>query len=192
MNFTDRINKTKPYFRTFNVAAEDGAAYAIMQFPHTWTMPDIQALKANYKTEIVCRDAAVYFVISMEENVDQLFDCIDYVITFNKNVEERKGMLQEKMKELSEIFATEPIERLARLQFTFGDEDVVPTKKTSKKGEKAPKKANKAPKVEKVAEQPKEIEVERDLKIEETGLNNISVNPNDNDLMALAKGLVGE
>lgn len=128
MELNDRIEKVKPFFVSFNVVAEEAAAYAVVKFPSEWTIPDQSAMKANFKVEIAPMQNGICFVTEIKNGAECIFDALDYVIDFNKKVQERKGLLLEKIKELQNLFATETLDRLKTLQFTFA-----PQKKSGKK-----------------------------------------------------------
>ena len=178
MDLTSRINNIQPYFVSFNVMAEESAAYAVVRFPSHWTLPDTNALKTNFKIEIAAmQNNQLCFVTEIKNGSECLFDALDYVIDFNKKVEERKGLLDEKIKELGNLFATETLDRLKTLKFTFE-----PQKKGAKKSSQK--------KTEQVAEsQAEQVEAEPS-KTEEK--QNPDENSQDSSLMSLAKGLTGE
>lgn len=179
MDLKSRIDKIKPYFISFNVIAEESAAYAIVRFPKGWTIPDKKALKANFKVEIAPTDAGILFATEISNSPECIFDGLDYVIDFNKKVEERKGLLDEKIKELGDLFATETLDRLKTLKFVFE-----PQKKSSKK---TAKKAE--PVVVETTIDPVVAPVEA---AEEVNINEEVEGTDDNSLLGFAKTIAGE
>lgn len=119
MNLNDRIERTKPYFVLFNVSAEEDAIYAVARFPENWTVPDRNELKKTFKVELAPMNNGMCFATETKNGAECVFDALDYVIKFNKCVEERKELLIEKANELKHLFATEELEKLKLLTFTF-------------------------------------------------------------------------
>jgi len=192
MTVKDRIEKLKPYFVSFNVIADEDAAYILLRFPleSRWTIPDQTALKENYKVEIAARNEGYYFMTEMCNGTDCIFDAAEYVITFNKNVEERKSLLNDKIKELTNIFATETLDNLKKLSFVIPNKEEK-TVKNNKKAEKAVVK--RVIKQELPKSQP--TGATETYHVEQIDTKIVATNKkqnNDNDLMSLAKGLTGE
>lgn len=190
---TERIKRIGKYFLGFNIV--QGCAFSLVKFPSKWTVP--QSLDDfGVNTAQDDKTGGIYFFTEMENDPDAVFDAIEYVIEFNRAVEEKKTLLSEKANELTEIFATEPIERLRTLSFVF--DDGKPTKK-GKKSQKAKKKADiPESKEEKEEEMPKDSEenVEQNESVpeiedkkEETMIEN---NANSDSLMELAMQMTGD
>lgn len=186
MTVKERIESLKPYFYSFNVIASEDAAYVLLKFPSKWTIPDQTAIKENYQTEIAVRQEGVYFMTEINNGTDCLFDAAEYVITFNKNVEERKSLLNEKIKELTTIFATETLDNLKKLTFTIPNTEKSSKKRGSKSIEKVTKPEEKIEGVKPVENLPKTEKVEESVKKEPIEEDN-----NDNDVMSLAKSMLG-
>lgn len=180
MDLKSRIDKIKPYFISFNVVAEESAAYAIVRFPKGWAIPDKTALKANFKVEIAPTNNGILFATEISNGPECIFDGLDYVIDFNKKVEERKGLLDEKIKELGDLFATETLDRLKTLKFVFE-----PQKKSSKKAAKKAEPVTVETKVDPVVE-PTETTEEVDINEE------VAEESDDNSLLGFAKTIAGE
>lgn len=132
MNLNDRIEASKPYFLQFQILAEEDAIYVIAKFPQSWTIPDTDALKKSYNVEIAPVNGAVCFATEIKNGTDCVFDALDYVIKFNKCVEERKELLINKVNELKTLFASEELEKLKTLVFTFEEPKKPKTRKTQK------------------------------------------------------------
>lgn len=186
MNLNERINKIRQFFITFNVDSTDGASYVLVRFPNKWDIPDRKSLKDSFKVEIGVKPEGVFFITEIENDPSCIFDAIDYVIDFNRNVEERMEIFSLKMKELKEIFATEELEKLKSLEFTFK-----PQKKTvgKKKG-----KTSTETTIETSQEVKEEITVEAatndvEVKAEQ---KNVPQEAEESSLMEMAKQLTGE
>jgi len=119
MNLNERIANVKPYFLLFNVSAEEDAIYAVAKFPENWTIPDRGALKSTYKVEIAPMNNGICFATETKNGPECVFDALDYVIKFNKCVEERVELLRAKVAELKDLFAKEDLEKLKTLTFIF-------------------------------------------------------------------------
>ena len=169
MKLNDRIERIKHYFVFFNVSAEDDATYVVVKIPQTWKIPDSNALKETYKVQVAPMSNGMCFATEIENGADCVFDAVDYVIKFNKSLEERKVLLNEKLTELQKLFVSEDIEKLKTLSFTFDE---------PKKGKKASKKE--APVVD-----------QTENEAEPVNENNASTE-GDSSLMAFAKNIVSE
>lgn len=176
MDLSARIEKIKPFFISFNVLANDDAAYAVVKLPKGWVMPDLATLKENFKVEVAPLESGKCFITEIKNGSECIFDAIDYVVTFNRQLEATKALFDEKKNELRKIFSVEPLERLKNLRFVIDQ-----PKKTSKKAQK-PKSVDeiKGEQDEKADEQ--EEKVEEQPKVEEP------TEP-DNSLMSLAKSI---
>lgn len=173
----DRINKIKDYFVSFNVVSEENASYILVKFPNKWTIPDKNSLKDAFKTEYaVSADGSVFFATELENGTDCLFDCVDYVIDFNKNVEERKALFSEKVAELSRIFAEEDLEQLKTLEFVFAKQKKEVKKKKIEKPQKT---------------KPAETPLDTDQK-ESEPKEDIAEEGNDGGILAFAKSITEE
>lgn len=176
MTINERIERIKPYFIGLNIA--ENIAYIVVKFPNTWRIPQSEFLRDEYKVSVgkVERGGNVY-ATEMVNGMDIVFDAIEYSISFNVEAEERATILKEKMKELSEIFAKEDVNKLRTLTFTFGKKT-----RNNKKTE------------EKEASQTTEtVPVEENI-VEETAapveVKTVKEN-DDNDLMSFAKDMIG-
>lgn len=114
----ERIEKIKPYFRAFNIS--DGATCIAVHFPK-WQMPDNEILKRDFKTQLTYKDGNYFFLSEMENGPEVVFDAIDFVVMTNRELEKKQELLEKKAKELTDLFITEPLEKLETLQFVFGN-----------------------------------------------------------------------
>ena len=194
MDISERIKNLKPYFVSFNVMAEDDASYVLMRFPDNWVLPDAKMLRDVYLTEIAQREAGIFFLTEIANGTEKLFDCVEFVVKYNKNIEERKYLLSAKIKELTKLFASAELEQLKSLKFVMDEvpQDQTEPKKTKGKGKKAESKTSEQ-KVEdilaEVAEKSGSVETQEDNKIEEKVQD---ADTDESGLMSLVKGLTGE
>lgn len=170
MNLNDRINNTKPYFILFNVSAEEDAIYAVAKFPESWTIPDRTALKSTYKVEIAPMNNGICFATETKNGPECVFDALDYVIKFNKRVEERIELLRAKVSELKELFAKEDLDKLKTLTFVFEE----PKKRRNTK---------------KAATQEAETTQEQTVEPEQTTVQEVEDTPEGGSLMDFAKNI---
>ena len=186
MDLKYRIDKLRPYFISFQVVAEESASYAVVRFPQGWKIPDINALKANFKIELAPTNTGGYlFAAEISNGTEGIFDAIDYVVDFNKKVEERSGLLEAKIKELAGLFASETLEKLKTLKFTFEPQKKQAKKASLKKNEPVQSETDtEQPDVEK----PEVVETATETVAEEKKVNEEPVEE-DNSLLGLAKTL---
>lgn len=196
MEINERIENLKPYFQSFNVIAEDDASYVLMRFPGNWLMPDEKMLKEVYLVEIASRPEGIYFFTEIKNGMDKLFGCAEFVVQYNKNIEERKYLLKERMNELTKIFASEKLERLKTLRFEMDDIEEVEESEEEEEVAEEVKKPKEEKKGKKTPKKTKEEEVEEILSksITENAKESEPETTDDGDsgLMAFAKGLTGE
>ena len=164
MDLQGRINKIGKCFVSFNIVAEESAAYAIVVFPKHWTLPDTAKIKEMFKTEIAPMTNGYCFVTEIVNGADCVFDAIDYVITFNTELEARQTLLQQKIKEMQEIFVTEPIEKLKTLKFVF-EEPKKPRKPSPKK-----KSTTETPETQEPVNEEPVVEEKKEETVEENSL----------------------
>lgn len=182
MNIKERIEKLKGVFVSFNIT--EGFTYALTKIPSKWILPDtIEQFQVS--TTYDKSTGGYYFVTKVDDGVENVFDAIDYVVKLNQSIEEKKQLLQEKANELSELFASEPIERLRTLEFVFK-----PQKKQVKKGKKN-KKTEEIPPSDPVVEETAENIQENTVENEEIVQHEV-VEENNYSLMDVAQELIGE
>jgi hypothetical protein len=93
-------------------------------FKNDWTIPEDK----NIKTIKGKDDLNYYMVCSEVEGIglDDLLDYVDKVIKLNLEREEKHDLLRKKIGELTELFKKNPLAKLIKLKFTFGETDYVP------------------------------------------------------------------
>lgn len=166
-DINSRIEKLGKYFVSFNVVAEEAAAYVITKFPAGWSLPDKTRIKEIFGIEVAPIEGGICFVTEIKNGSDKLFDAADYVVDYNQQLEIRKSLFQEKIKELKDVFASETVDRLKTLKFAF-----------------EPQKKKRAPTPKKK---------EEDI-VETENTNNVAEasTVEDNSLMTFAKDITGE
>jgi len=145
MEVKERVERIKAYFVTLSVTEE--AICVVTHFPNEWHMADTKLLRDRFKCEIADKDGCVFFMTELENGFDTAFDCVDFIINMNREIIEKQTLLKAKAKELSELFAKEPLDRLKTLYFAFDDSSL-----KKRGGKKAAKKETVVPVPEPVAE----------------------------------------
>ena len=187
MDISQRIEKIKQYFVSFNVIAEDDASYVLIRVPNNWTIPEAKTLRDAYSVEIVPKEEGIYFLTEMKNGTDGLFDCVESVIKYNKNIEERKYLLTQKIQELSSLFATKELSALKTLRFVMDDDEQTDGVQ-EKKSKGRQKKSAQPQKVEKIEEsEPQSAREDAGAEPEK-----VESDSEDSGLMALAKNLTGD
>ena len=129
-----RIEKISSFFKGFNIT--DGIAYIYVVFPNTWQLPNSAVLSDNFKASIASDDSGVYFFTQYTNGIDLIFDAVDFVIEFNRDLEAKTALFKEKVEELKSLFTTETTEALSTLVIEIKE----PKKKSGKKTRNVKKK----------------------------------------------------
>lgn len=131
-----RIEKITTFFKGFNIT--DGIAYVVVSFPKTWQIPSGEVLSTEFKVSVAEDEGGTYFFTQYTNGIELVFDAVDFVIEFNRDLELKTNLFKEKMDELKRIFMSESLETLKTLKIEFKQA----TKKTSRK-KNVSKKVNK-------------------------------------------------
>lgn len=184
MTTEERIEKLKPYFVSLQIDAQEGAVLLLIKFPVNsgWKLPKIEYTKEKYKTEYAQDQNGIYFATDISNGIDILFDCVEYIIEYNKTIQEKNELFNNKVEELKNIFSKEPLSRLYKLEFMFSDKGEGEEKEKNRRNKKC-ETDNIKNKKKDVKEVTEEVFVEKKNKASEDG---------DSTLMSLAKDLVGE
>lgn len=135
MDISKSIERIKGYFKFLNVT--DDASYILVKFPDTWEVPstledgDVQTKKDKN---------GYYFVIDGTDRIDVLFESIESVIDYNKDMEQKAELLVKKIRELKELFETEDLDKLNKMEFSFEKDTFPLLPKKGKSEEKNSKK----------------------------------------------------
>ena len=124
-NVKDRIERISDYFVSMKVEELEGGNQVIfisVKFPQKWFILDGLEEKYGIVVERSKEEKGVYyFGGSLEDGFDVVFDAIDENINVMELAEERTKLLDEKIKELKEVFddANNTVEMLRNLEFSF-------------------------------------------------------------------------
>lgn len=166
----DRLLKFTDYNVEFKVA--EGHYFISLIFKKEWIL-----LKSEYQeVKMIQKDGMTYFIAPLSFNLDTLYDVIDGIIEYNKEIEMKCDLIRSKIQELQELFATESYERLQCLQFVIKNKKGRPTTKRPNRNNPTPtvvkskKKNNINPTVEAV-----EIKTPHKKEKTESNLQNVPV-----------------
>ena len=129
MNIQERIKNISEYFIGMQMSTEDNIVYVRTRFPNNWVISEL--LEDNFHVRGIQdkKNNTQFFFTNIENGFDVVFDAIDFTIQMNKSALERLELFKEKVEELKELFDSEEIEKLRRIEFTFKKQE----KKSRKK-----------------------------------------------------------
>jgi len=110
-------NKLKE-LNEYNVAFEirQGYYHISIVFQDGWDV----ILPDNKNIYLEKRNGIHHYIASTETiSINEMFDCIDNTIQYNKDLERKLILFKEKTKELQDIFSKEDYEKLKTIEFTF-------------------------------------------------------------------------
>ena len=117
MDIKNRIERLGGYFKSVNLAAENGIIYVLVDFPKGWGFSDLTEYNFNVKVVKNEFPGQYYFFAEMEIGFDKIFDAIEFNIKFNEEAQAKVTLLREKIEELKNIFENENINVLKTLEF---------------------------------------------------------------------------
>lgn len=129
MNIQERIKNISEYFVGMQMSTEDNVVYVRTRFPDNWVISELLEDNFNVRGIQDKKNKTQFFFTNIENGFDVVFDAIDFTIQMNKSALERLELFKEKVEELKELFDSEEIEKLRRLEFTFKKQE----KKSRKK-----------------------------------------------------------
>ena len=129
MNIQERIKNISEYFVGMQMSTEDNVVYVRTRFPDKWVISELLEDNFNVRGIQDKKNNTQFFFTNIEIGFDVVFDAIDFTIQMNKSALERLELFKEKVEELKELFDSEEIEKLRRLEFTFKKQE----KKSRKK-----------------------------------------------------------
>ena len=182
MTLQERIDGAKPYLKLFNISLEDDAISAVLELPEGWVFPDDKVVADTYGVIRRVNGSQQYLFTEVSNGYERLFDCIEYVISSNIEVERIKELFSQKVLELKELFTQKTYDELQGLEFVLK-----PVKKPAV-GKKVVK-----PKVEKpaVVEEPKPTPAPPPAP-KQPKKQNPPVSKQEDDLLAFAEGLTNK
>lgn len=129
MEIEERIKKIISYFKMFNITANSDngemVAFALIEFPGKWVItPEVID---DARVGIKKKDKGYYFIVDINAyEMSILFDAVDRVIEYNKEMAERIELYNAKVAELKAMFSNEPIENLRNFKFSKEEDDLLP------------------------------------------------------------------
>lgn len=187
----ERIDKIKEYFVAFNIA--EGISYIKVKFPKKWEIPNVDILKENFKVSIAEEsDGDFYFFSELTNGIDNVFDAVDFVVDFNKDLEAKTQLFTEKINELKELFSTKCLSDLQHLEIVIN----LPTQldEKSDKGKDKSKRTRKNSKKEKNnnenSQTASEVSVKNNEEVVQPNTANIDDMANGVSLLDYAQNLV--
>ena len=127
-----QIDKIREYFKGLTITLDN--IVLIVKFPDGWILGLSDGLLKDFKCEVRNMQDGVYFVDQFENGYEEIFKCVNTIISVNKEMEAKSALLKQKAKELSELFLNSSLEELENLEFNFNKKATQkPQKKTTTK-----------------------------------------------------------
>ena len=129
MTFQERLSALSQYDVRINT--HNGNFVVSVRFKEDWvTVPPPEG---NVRLVEDDSDQSLHhYVTPINGNVDDIFDLIEETIAYNRELEDKVLLFNDRIRELKDIFAGEPLAKLKRLRFVFERE-----KKSKKKQKEA-------------------------------------------------------
>lgn len=157
MTLQERIVTLSEYSLSFETI--EGNFVVAIAFNPKWKIKQPENEKIKLYTDSN-RQGICYYEIPVGEDIEEIFKCIDEVIKFNKEHEEKVVLFKEKVDELKKIFTTESLTTLKTLEFKLKK------RKEKQKTDKDTTKLSEGPKIEE-KEAKKECETDNEKPINE-------------------------
>lgn len=123
-----QIEKIREYFKGITITLDN--IVLMVKFPDTWILGLSNGLLKDFKCEVRSMQDGVYFVDQFENGYEEIFRCVNTIISINKEMEAKSALLKQKAKELSELFLNSSLEELENLEFNINKKS---TQKSQKK-----------------------------------------------------------
>ncbi len=150
MDFEKRLNNLSDYNVTFEI--KQGYYHIALVFNKKWAVLDSD----NPAIYIENRDGVIHYIAEKDGvTLDEMFDLIDETVNYNLDLQKKLDLFKLKAKELQEIFASQNLNVLETLTFTFAEGD----DKKKKKNESTPKKKRQKKSAKKSSTNDKQEEV---------------------------------
>lgn len=172
-----QIDKIREYFKGLTVTLDD--IVLMVKFPDTWILGLSDGLLKDFKCEVRRMQDGIYIVDQFENGYEEIFKCVNTVISVNKEMEAKSALLKQKAKELSELFLNNSLDELESLEFNFNKKN---TPKSQKKT--STKKNNEKDMVVLEAEEP---QTEKVIEVEGGSLLGNLMAMNNEELNAITK-----
>lgn len=172
MDLQEKLIELSEYGVSFNVAS--GNFVIKIKYNSNWTIiqPDGNEI-AFYRDEN--DDSVYYYVASVTTSIDKIFFAIDETIEYNRELELKVELFKEKMSELQEIFAQEPLDVLRTLEFKLKKKK----KEKTKKEKVAKEKEDDINNIEEVSENEPAVDKNEETEEQEETLSEIDVKINE-------------
>lgn len=112
-----QIDKIREYFKGLTVTLDN--IVLMVKFPDTWILGLSDGLLKDFKCEVRRMQDGVYVVDQFENGYEEIFKCVNTIISVNKEMEAKSVLLKQKAKELSELFLNTSLDELENLEFNF-------------------------------------------------------------------------
>jgi len=171
MDLQEKLIELSEYGVSFNVAS--GNFVIKIKYNSNWTIiqPDGNEI-AFYRDEN--DDSVYYYVASVTTSIDKIFFAIDETIEYNRELELKVELFKEKMSELQEIFAQEPLDVLRTLEFKLKKK-----KEKTKKEKVVKEKEDDINNIEEVSENEPAVDKNEETEEQEETLSEIDVKINE-------------
>ena len=125
----ERIKKISEYFKVFNIS--DNIAYISINFPSKWQIPDTKILEESFDVKVAPDEGGIlYFFTDVSNGIDNLFDSVEFTITYNKDLETKMQLLKDKVAFLKDLFAKHTLDELFTLEIKLNTKKTKRNKKT--------------------------------------------------------------
>lgn len=173
MDLQEKLIELSEYGVSFNVAS--GNFVIKIKYNSNWTIiqPDGNEI-AFYRDEN--DDSVYYYVASVTTSIDKIFFAIDETIEYNRELELKVELFKEKMSELQEIFAQEPLDVLRTLEFKLKKKK---KKEKTKKEKVVKEKEDDINNIEEVSENEPAVDKNEETEEQEETLSEIDVKINE-------------
>ena len=118
MDINARIRNIKKYFISFSTSVKDGANVLALSPEENWDIPSF-SLKQRFKVDAVKKGDVLFLLTEIDNDSDCLFDCAEFIVEYNAELEKRTTLYKESLAKLKDLFASEPISKLETLDFVF-------------------------------------------------------------------------
>lgn len=124
----ERIKRIAQYFRGIEMTG--GLFIVKVQYKDKWAAYPTQD-KETIRVAKSDEEPNVWFYYAQADSIDMemIFDLIDETIEMNESVRLKIELLKSKVEELKQLFDSEPLSKLERLEFTFAEEKKTKSKR---------------------------------------------------------------
>lgn len=128
----ERIANLGKMFVGLNIGSDNSGkqfVYLELVFPQGWGV--VNSINEKFQVNVVKNDTGngYYFWAPIETGFDSVFDAAEYNINANKEAQEKKDFLAEKVKELQKLVLEEDMSVLKTLEFKVKRKKQAPPKK---------------------------------------------------------------